>query len=59
MFIGLHFSSKKTGKLSIGFEDLSRNSVFFSNLMIQNGIGGGRQNWIIYETKKTQINSVG
>ena len=27
--LGLHFGSKKTGKLSIVFEDSSRNSVFF------------------------------
>ena len=27
--LGLHFGSKKTGKISIDFEDLSRNSVFF------------------------------
>ena len=30
--LGLHFGSKKLGKISIVFEDLSRNSVFFSNL---------------------------
>ena len=27
--LGLHFGSKKTDKISIVFEDLSRNSVFF------------------------------
>ena len=27
--LGLHFGLKKTGKLSIVFENLSRNSVFF------------------------------
>ena len=29
--VGFHFGSKKTWKLSIVFEDLSRYSVFFSN----------------------------
>ena len=29
----LHFGSKKTGNLSLVFEDLLRNSVFFSNRM--------------------------
>ena len=27
--VGFHFGSKKLGKISIVFEDLSRNSVFF------------------------------
>ena len=27
--LGLHFGSKKTGKISIVYEDLSKNSVFF------------------------------
>ena len=27
--LGLHFGSKKTDKMSIGFEDLSKKSVFF------------------------------
>ena len=28
---GLHFGSKNTGKITIVFEDLSKNSVFFLN----------------------------
>ena len=29
LLVGLHFGSKKTGKHTIVFEDLSRNSIFF------------------------------
>ena len=43
ILVGPHFGSNSTGKISKFFEDLSRNSVFFSNRIEAVDIRGGER----------------